>query len=51
MQNERRISVYTNVETTKQLKMIAIEKGTTVTALLNEAIQKIILENKKEVPR
>jgi len=51
MNNERRISVYTTDENTKKLKMIAIEKGTTVTALLNEAIQKIILENKKEVPR
>jgi len=46
MQNERRISVYTNADTAKKLKMIAIEKGTTVTALLNEAINKILDENK-----
>jgi len=46
MTNERRISVYTSDENVKKIKIIAIRKGTTTTALLNEAIEKIILENK-----
>jgi hypothetical protein len=46
MKNERRISVYTTYGNIKSLKIIAVERGTTVTALLNEAIEKIILENK-----
>ena len=43
MKNERRISVYTTDENVKKMKMIAIEKGTTVTALLNKAIREIII--------
>jgi len=43
---ERRISLYTTDENAKQLKIIAARKGTTITALLNEAVNKIIKENK-----
>jgi len=43
----RRISVYTTYGNLKSLKIIAIDRRTTVTALLNEAIKKIISENTK----
>jgi len=45
MENKRRISVYATNEDVKKMKMIAIQKGTTVTALLNEAIEDIINKN------
>jgi len=42
MKNERRISVYTTNEDAKKLKIIAIQRGQTVTDLLNKAIRDII---------
>jgi len=43
MENKKRISVYTTYGNIKSLKIIAAERRTTITDLLNIAIREIII--------